>query len=223
MILLLLLAVTLLANASAGVTRLKAAPSYVQAHRETKNTVEILEENILSMDGHIPPLNDSRRSYAEITHVIFDIANLMARSCVTLDYDKIYQEEVNEALPEALANPQKVVDTAKKLVKTLHDKTQTMQKLIHDVTKVVPDDIVANELIDVIVTNDPVKYKVEANLLLVAGAAATKYNEKKNVFHDVAKTMESNRYIIKGAKDLETIILAATDALRLIYPNYVKC
>lgn len=81
----------------------------------------------------------------------------------------------------------------------------------------------ADELIDIIVKNDPKKYKSEAEVLLAAGASATKFNAMKNIFHDVAKTMLSHRYIIKGSKDLEPFVVALTNIVRLLYPKLLAC
>lgn len=81
----------------------------------------------------------------------------------------------------------------------------------------------ADELIDIIVKNDPKKYKSEAEVLLAAGASATKFNAMKNIFHDVAKTMLSHRYVIKGSKNLKEVITPLINTLLLIYPDFAAC
>lgn len=97
-----------------------------------------------------------------------------------------------------------------------------IQKLVHDVERV-PDVIVANQLVDVVVTSDPKNYKSEAEILLSAGVSAAKFNEMKDIFHDVAKTMLSHRYIIKGSKNLKEVIAPLINTLLLIYPDFAPC
>ncbi|CAB3260170.1 unnamed protein product [Arctia plantaginis] len=168
------------------------------------------------MDGHIPLLNDSRRAYAEITHVIFNIANIIAHSCFRPVYENIYQEIVNNTLPEALGQPQEVVETAKELFTALDDKTLKIQKLIIEITKAESNDVVADALINKIITNDPKEYKLEAEVLLAAGASAKKFNEMKDTFHDVPTSLESHKYIIRATQELKALILSLTSAIHLI-------
>lgn len=95
--------------------------------------------------------------------------------------------------------------------------------MIDEVVTVADSDQIADALANKIITNDPKMYKLEAKVLLAAGASAIKFNEMQDTFNDVAKEILSHKYIIKGSQELKPVILLLVNALRQMYSTYVKC
>ncbi|CAB3221655.1 unnamed protein product [Arctia plantaginis] len=203
-----------------GMSALVAPPAYVETHREVIAEGKAIEDNILSMINHIPLLNDSRRHFAELVHVIYVAAYETGRSCIPIDYNQI----IEEASVEALSKPEKVIKTVKKVYEDLDSKTKTLQELIETIMTIKLDDVFANSMIDLIVNAAPEKYAEEAKLHLICGKSANKFNKKKDLFNKLSKELDTHKFVVTEFDTLMDLVYASADVSRILYPfPNLKC
>ncbi|XP_026728753.1 uncharacterized protein LOC113494560 [Trichoplusia ni] len=191
-------------------------PPYLKYKEEIKIAEAALKENILSMEGNIPLLDDPRRQYAQIVYVVTYEAIGQA-GCVYEEYSEIYQKDLNSSLPLALSRPQLAIDEVNNLLERFKHKSAIISKLIHDCVGPKCDVVV-----DYFIKQDLQKYAEAAAIFIAAGKAAIIQNENAKKIEKITKNLDAQKFLIKGAEILKKYVLTLADLYRALNVGFIN-
>uniref|UniRef100_A0A2A4JWD5 Uncharacterized protein n=1 Tax=Heliothis virescens TaxID=7102 RepID=A0A2A4JWD5_HELVI len=106
-----------------------AQPPYVDYKKAIEKALTTVQENVLSIDGDVPHLNDPRRHYTQILNVIIEGGEERS-GCIPIDYDLHYPDIVNASLAQGLANPQDVVTEISELIEEISNVTHEVADIV---------------------------------------------------------------------------------------------
>uniref|UniRef100_A0A2A4JW21 Uncharacterized protein n=1 Tax=Heliothis virescens TaxID=7102 RepID=A0A2A4JW21_HELVI len=111
-----------------------AQPPYVDYQKAIDEVIAELQDNVLSIDGDIPHLNDPRRHYTQVLNVIIEGGEDRS-GCLVPDYDSHYPEIVNASLAQGLANTQDVVTEISDFIEEISNITHEIIDIVQDGVK----------------------------------------------------------------------------------------
>nr|XP_049698736.1 uncharacterized protein LOC126055093 [Helicoverpa armigera] len=178
-------------------------PPYVDYEMAIQSALTTLEENVLSVDGDIPQLDDPKRHYIPIINVILEGAK-RRDGCFIPDYDGQYPEIVNASLAQGLANPQGVVTELSELIEVLRNITKQIVNMVEPYLKEESSEH-ADELIAEGITLKQ-NLEKENDVYLAVGAAAQALDKINPFLLETALNyttttfaVEDKEYVLKDA------------------------
>ncbi|PZC72930.1 hypothetical protein B5X24_HaOG210337 [Helicoverpa armigera] len=198
--------------ACACATGLAQAP-YLAYDEVIGETWATLIENVLSMDGNIPQLNDPRRHYAQIINVI-NKAGSERSGCLLIDYDSHYPKIVNGSLAQGLANTQEVVTEIKGLIADLQNITKEVAEIVRDGVKT------GGEHADQLISEGIIlkgNLTDQNNMYVAIGEAAIALYKINPFLLKASKDYTTTTFAVQ---DKEYILKDAIDKTAAVYRNY---
>ncbi|XP_075979286.1 uncharacterized protein LOC142978665 [Anticarsia gemmatalis] len=177
-------------------------PPYLQAAQDLDTAASKLKQHILSMAGHIPELDDHRRHYADILHVVYKEGETQS-GCEHESYYENYEKNVNIFAPEGILEPEKVISETQRLIDNFNNETSRIQHVIFT-NCILPRNNLCDHIIDDAVNN--MFLEEEAKIFLDGGITARAFLNKHKEFLAKSKELSVQEYILNGARVLEETV-----------------
>uniref|UniRef100_A0A2A4JX74 Uncharacterized protein n=1 Tax=Heliothis virescens TaxID=7102 RepID=A0A2A4JX74_HELVI len=207
--------VHLLMAAMTAVGVMSQVPPYTMYSSELRQTYRNLAVNIISMEDHIPLLNDPRRQYVEIIHVILTHGIFRSGCVVDNNYYLEYYQYLSDSLPEAICDTGDVIARIRRLLNEIQENTNKLLELTKDCAWENCD-----EIIEKIIKDQPGVYNYQDQVLIAAGKLAILLNEHHQQFEQVSRELRASQYLMQSPAELEGVVNAVAVLHRILHPTY---